>query len=406
MVPYRVRTVATVEEHRRAIGAIGHYFGWEPTTEDAERFGRLMPLERMHAAFDGERVVGGAGVFPLELTLPAGPVRCAAVSVVGVLPSDRRRGVLRRMMEAQLREARQLGEPIAALWASEETIYGRYGYGMAAASLHVDADCAKVRIPAGAPPHGKVRLVDRDEALRVLPRVYDRVRRRTVGHLSRSRDWWEIRQLGDRPEQRRGAGPLVHALLERGGQAVGYALYRIAQSGSTPSDWKKTVRVNEVVAVDDAATRDLWRFLFEIDWTDRVETYCIPPDHALVLLADRMNLLEARLLDGIWVRLLDVEQALTARGFRPGRVTVEVTGDFLFAENVGTWTIGDGRVRRARRRPDVRVDVATLGAAFLGGFTFTELASAGRVEQVARGGIARADDVFRVASHPWCPEIF
>jgi predicted acetyltransferase len=251
-----------------------------------------------------------------------------------------------------------------------------------------------------------VRLIDRDEALRVLPRVYDRVRRRAVGHLSRSRDWWETRQLGDRPEQRRGAGPLVHALLERDGRPVGYALYRIAQSGDSPTDWKKTVRVGEVVALDDAAARDLWRFVFEIDWTDRVETYCLPPDHALVLLADRMNLLEARLLDGIWVRLLDVEQALTARGFRPGRVTVEVTDDPLFPENVGTWTIGDGRVRRARRRPDVRVDVATLGAAFLGGFTFAELASAGRVEEMARGGIARADDVFRVPAHPWRPEIF
>lgn len=405
-MPYRVRTVSTLEEFRGAIAAIGHYFGWEPEVEDAERFSRLLPFDRMHAAFDGERVVGGAGAFPLELTLPGGPVPCAAVTVVGVLPSDRRRGVLRRMMEAQLREARDLGEPIAALWASEETIYGRYGYGLAGTTLYLDADCAKVRIPPGAAPHGKVRLVGHDEALRVFPRLYEQVRRRMVGHLSRSRDWWEIRRLGDRPEQRRGAGPLVRALLERDGRPVGYALYRIAQSGSGPGDWKKTVRVGEVVARDDAATRDLWRFLFEIDWTDRIEAYCLPPDHPLLLLADRLNLLEARLLDGLWVRLLDVQAALAARGFRPGRVTIEVTDDPLFADNVGAWTIEDGRVRLARRRPDVRLDVATLGAAFLGGFTLAELAGAGRVEEVARGGIARADDVFRVAAHPWCPEIF
>ncbi|MGL6278228.1 MAG: GNAT family N-acetyltransferase [Gaiella sp.] len=405
-MPYRIHTVRTRDEYRGALGAIGHYFGWEPTDEDAERFEALLPLGRMHVARDGERVVGGAGAFPLELTLPAGPVRCAGVSVVGVLPSDRRRGVLRRMMEAQLREARALGEPLAALWASEETIYGRYGYGHAGHSLWLDAERTKVRIAPDVATDGKVRLVDHDEAFRVFPRLYERVRRSRVGHLSRSRDWWETRRLGDRPEQRRGSGPLVRALLERDGRPLGYALYRIAQDGSTPADWRKTVRVGEVVALDDAATRDLWRFLFEIDWTDRVQAYCLPLDHPLLLLADRPNHLEAKLLDGLWVRLVDVEAALAARGFRAGRAVIEVTHDPVFAGNVATFAIADGRVRRVRQRADVRVDVQTLGAAFLGGFSFAELAAAGHVDEARRGGIARADAVFRVDAQPWCPEVF
>jgi predicted acetyltransferase len=406
-VAYRVRTVRTTEEYRDAIGAIAHYFGWEPTADDVERFQRLLPPERMHAAFDGERVVGGAGAFPLGLTVPGGAVLpTAAVSVVGVLPTDRRRGVLRRMMEPQLRAARAAGEPLAILWASEETIYGRFGYGMASTTLLVEADRRRVRIAPGVAPQGRVRLVDANEALRTFPRVYGRVAARTPGHLSRTRDWWEVRKLGDRPEQRRGAGPLVRALLERDGRAVGYALYRLSQSGSTPADWRKTVRVNEVVGVDDAATRDLWRFLFEIDWTDRVEAFCVPPDHQLMLLADRLTELHASVWDGLWVRVVDVEAALRARSYRPGRATIEVVSDGLFPDNVGTWTIVDGVVRRSRRRPDVRLPIEVLGAAYLGGFRLHQLVRAGKAEEATRGGAARVDAVLGVDAHPWCPEIF
>ena len=102
--------------------------------EAAQRFSSNLPLERMHAAFDGDRIVGGAGAFPFELTVPGGTVRCGGVTVVGVLPTHRRRGVLTAMMRAQLDDIRERGEPIAALWASEEVIYRRYGYGLASLS--------------------------------------------------------------------------------------------------------------------------------------------------------------------------------------------------------------------------------------------------------------------------------
>jgi len=330
------------------------------------------------------------------------------VTVVGVLPSHRRRGLLRRMMESQLRDVRERGEPLAALWASEETIYGRFGYGLATLALHVEAKRKQLRIRPELPREGTLRLIDHDEAIRVLPRVYERVRKRTPGFLSRSRDWWETRRLGDRPENRRGAGPLVRALVERDGAPVAYALYRIAQDGATFAEWTKTVRVVEVLGVDDAAHRDVWRFLLEIDWTDTLRTDQMPVDDALPLLVDRVNELGLRVYDGLWVRPVDVPAALAARGTAgDGRVTVEVTADHQFPDNVATWTLeAGGRVRRSSRRPDVRLDVQGLGSALLGGFTFAQLARAGRAEEGARGGVARADALFRVDRAPWCPEIF
>jgi predicted acetyltransferase len=404
---YRVRTTRSLDEWSAAASAIGHYFGWQPTEEDAVRFTKLLPLDRMHAVWDEGAVVAGAGAFPFVLKVPGGELRCAGVTVVGVLPSHRRRGLLRRLMDAQLRDIRERGEPIAALWASEETIYGRFGYGLASTSLNVDADRSAVSIARGSGPHASVRLVSHEEALKVFPRVYDRVARSRPGMIARTREWWAARRLDDAPERRRGGGPLVRALLERDGRPVGYALYRLVQEGSTPENWTKTVRVLEAVGVDDAATRDVWRFLFEIDWTDRVAAYHLPLDHPLPLLVDRINKLRLTLWDALWVRLVDVPAALAGRTYAAsGRVTLEVVSDPHFPENVGTWTIEDGRVLAGRRRPDVRLPVEALGAAYLGGQSFAQLAAAGLLEEANRGGLSRADAAFRSAQAPWCPEIF
>jgi predicted acetyltransferase len=404
---FRVRTARDLDEYTSAVAAISHYFGRQPTAEEAERFSRCLPFDRMLAVLEDGQVVAGAGAFPQELTLPGGPVPCAGVTVVGVLPSHRRRGLLRRMMEAQLRDIRERGEPVAALWASEETIYGRFGYGLASLSMYVEAKRTDVRIRPDLPREGSIRLIDHDEALRVLPAVYDRIRKRTPGFLARSGDWWETRRLDDRPENRRGAGPLVRALHERDGRPVGYALYRIAQQGTTFADWTKTVRVIEAQGLDEAARRDVWRFLLEIDWTDAVQAD-LAIDDDLPLLVDKLNQLGLRLYDGIWVRPVDVLVALASRPTaRDGRATIEVTHDPQFRDNVGTWTVeAGGRVRRTTRRPDVRLDVQGLGSVMLGGFSFAQLARAGRAEEGARGGLARADDVFRVDRAPWCPENF
>ena len=249
--------------------------------------------------------------------------------------------------------------------------------------------------------------MDDEEAARVFPRLYRRVGRTHPGMIVRTKDWWTTRSLDDRPAGRRGAGPLVRALLEREGEPVGYALYRLAQEGSTPEDWKKTIRVNEAFGVDAAATWDIWRFLLEIDWVDRVAAFQLPLDHPLPFLVDRINKLRLSVWDALWLRLVDVPAALSARTYAtPGRTTIDVVSDPHFDDNVGTWTVESGQVRRTQRRPDVRLAVDALGSAYLGGVSFAQLARAGHAEEVARGGIARADAVFRTDAAPWCPEIF
>jgi predicted acetyltransferase len=206
---------------------------------------------------------------------------------------------------------------------------------------------------------------------------------------------------------RRGAVPLVRALYVRDGRPAGWSLYRIAMEGQTFEEWKKTVRVAEVHGLDDRARREVWRFLLGIDWTEEITVEGLAVDDSLLLAVDRPNELRPRVFDGLWVRPVEVGAALAARGVSgDGRVTLEVTADSHFPDNVGTWTVEGDRVRRTSRRPDVRLDVRGLGMTMLGGFTFARLARVGRAEEAARGGLARADALFRVERAPWCPEIF
>jgi predicted acetyltransferase len=401
----RIRTVRNTEELAAALGGIGHYFGWQPTLDQAESIATILPLDRMHAALDDGAIVGGAGVFPFELTVPGGPLQCAGVTVVGVHPTHRRQGLLRKLMTAQLADIRERGEPFAALWASEDTIYGRYGYGQASRCMWVRLPRVAADLRPGLPPReGRVRLVDHDEALRTFPRIYERIRRTYPGFLGRTETWWRTRNLDDDPNRRSGGGPLNRALLELDGRPAGFALYRIAQQAT---DFKRDLRVIEALGLDVRATREIWRFLLGVDWMETIVVRLLPVDHPLWQLVARPRELKAELDPALWVRIVDVGTALSARSYATdGRVTLDVVSDPLFEDNVGAWTIAGRSVNRSRRRPDVRLDIQALGAVYLGGFTFGELARAGLVEEAARGGLARADALFRTDRAPWCPEIF
>ena len=178
-----VRPCASLEELRDGLNAISHYFGQENQLEQAERFAQLIEVERMHAAFDGDRIVGGAGAFSYRMSVPGGGlVPAAGVTVVGVLPTHRRRGVLTSMMRAQLEDCRERGDLVAYLWASESTIYGRFGYGLASriGAMRLGRDRAAFAQPFEQ--RGTVRLVGLEEAAATFPGA---VRR---GHRPAARD--------------------------------------------------------------------------------------------------------------------------------------------------------------------------------------------------------------------------
>ena len=402
-----IRTCRSSDELRDAVAALTHYFARErPDEAWAGRWLENFDLERMHAAVDGEAIVGGAGAFSFRMTVPGGAVLpCAGVTVVGVLPTHRRRGILRSMMRAQLDDVHERGEPIATLFASEETIYGRYGYGLASLNLAVEIPKAMSRFRPGIEPIGSVRLVAADEAARLLPPVYDAVRAVTPGMFERPASWWEHRTVSDPPEVRYGGGPKSFAVLELDGEPLGYAIYRL---NSTFGDLgpETTVRAIETLGATPEATVSIWRFLLDIDWTKAVTTFLMPVDHPLFLLFERPNHSRPTLGDGLWLRLVDVGAALSGRTYAAGGRLVFDVADGFCPWNEGRWALEDGAASRTDAEADLALDVADLASVYLGGFTFRELRRAGRVRELRQGALDRADAMFRTDVAPWCAEIF
>ena len=401
-----VRPCADVKEQREAMSAIWHYFGRAaPRDEQLESLARLMPAPRMLGAWNDDRIVGGAGAFPFRLTVPGGSVPAAGVSVVGVLPTHRRRGVLTAMMRAQLEACRAQNEPVAYLWASEDRIYGRFGYGLASLTGEIDVAREHTAFRAPAEPLGRARLVPLAEAEPLVAPVWERVAATTPGMFARTPAWWQARALADPDWRRGGGGELRCVVLETGGGPVAYALYRITLGFDRGVS---TGACNVVEALGDSplATRAIWRYLLDMDWVARIRGGQLPVDHPLLLLAAEPRHLRFSVRDGLWVRLVDVGAALSARTYATAdHVVVEVT-DALCPWNAGRWRIGAGGAEHATGDPDLRCDVAALAAVYLGGFTWTQLAAALHVAEARPGALARASALFHTAVVPWCPEIF
>jgi predicted acetyltransferase len=397
-----IRT-ANPGELREALSPISHYFGGGRSEEDAERMGRVLPNERTHVAVDDGAVVGGAGAYLFDLTVPGGgAVPTAGVMAVGVLPTHRRRGILNGLMRRQLDEIHERGEPLALLYASEGAIYRRYGYGISSISGDIAVPRAHASLYGAGEPVGTVRIVSQEQALDLFPVIYDRARAETPGMFTRTRDWWEVRRFWNPPWAK---GELVCVLLEIDGEPDAYALYRMEFDVEHMVS-KTIVRVSEALGATPAGTREIWRYLFNMDWIDSVRASWIPPDHPLFLLLTEPRRMQYTAMEALWTRLVDVGAALSARRYRPnGTLVLEVRDEYC-PWNDGRWRLEDGDATRTDDEADLRLAVDALGSVYLGGFTFAELAWAGRVEELRDGAIARADELFWTDRLPWCPEIF
>jgi predicted acetyltransferase len=391
---------AAPEEVGGALAPIWNYFGSRPEAEELERFATILPAERVLAGFDGDEIVGGAGAYLFDTTVPGGAqVATAGVMAVGVLPTHRRRGVLTAIMRRQLADAHERGEPIAMLYAAEGGIYGRFGYGLAALAGDIELPKEHAR-PWRDEQLGHARLLDPDERVEALPPIYDRVQAETTGMFTRTRDWWQVRRLRQRPGKPPGNAVVIE--LDDGAQA--YALYR-HDFGMRHMVTQTKLEVSEALGTSPRALDAVWRYLLAIDWVARIDAYWLPLDHPLFHWIREPRRLAFHVFEGLWVRLVDVEAALAARSLGEGSLVLDLR-DELCPWNQARWQVEVASVSRTTEAADLALDVSALGSAYLGGFTFAGLALAGRVEELQPGAIARADAIFGTARQPWCPELF
>ena len=360
--------------------------------------------ERSLVAEDDGGVVAHAGAYTRTLSVPGATVPAAHVTLVGVAPTHRRQRLLTRMMHRQLRK---VPEPVAVLWASEGRIYPRFGYGLATRRLGLSVDAREVRLPAPAEP-GRVRMVPLAGTGPALREVYESVRAGRPGWSDRDDRWW-AKILADPPGSRRGATEKRLVLHEGTGGVDGYAMWRVKHDWS-PGGPEGEVLVREVVAASPDAYLALWRFLLGIDLTRSAKLWLGSPDEPLLHLADEPRRLGATLGDGLFIRIVDLPAALSARRYAaPVDTVLEVT-DPLREGNAGRWRLaGDGRgaiCTRTDQPADLALDIADLGAAYLGGTSLAALADAGRVREQRGDAVARASTAFGWHRCPAGLEVF
>ncbi len=405
-MPIEISACRSTDEIIAALRPVAHYFGRTPVPPETDRFVPFVEPARVFAAREDGGVVGGCASFPLELTVPGGrSVETAGLTVVGVMPTHRRRGILRDMMRVQMDDVRRRGTPLAALWASEDTIYGRFGYGIASFSGDLDIRRSATAFAQPFESRARFELCGEAEALEPMAEAYARARLLHPGMLRRDAEWWRQRRLADPESRRQGAGELNRVVMRHDGRPSGYALYRINQKfeGGVSVGHLQVV---EALGVTPEATRDVWRLLFDVDWIDRVKATLLPVDHPLFFLLTKPREMNFQIHDGLWVRLMDVGAALAARRLGSAEPVVIEVADAFCPWNQGRWRVSERGAERAEAAADLACDVTALGSVYLGAFSWRQLLAAGRVVERRPDGAARADALFPSDGAPWCPEIF
>ncbi|MFD9702852.1 GNAT family N-acetyltransferase [Lentzea sp. NPDC059081] len=346
--------------------------------------------DRALAAFDGDQMVGTTQSYGSSLVVPGGArVPHAAVSRVGVRADYTRRGVLTALMREQLSS---LPDPVATLRASESRIYGRFGYGLAGRVRELEID-TKLAVIAGGMT-GRVRMLDPDTADKLLPELHEAIGLRRPGQISRWPGWWA--RMRNRKPETENSVTVVHSGPDGDD---GFLTYKVTGE----KDFKHRLAVEDFEWANDDAWRDLWIYVTRLDLVDHVESDVALDDPVSWLFEDPRALVTKDVFDQIWLRLVDVPRMLSARTYGAAESVVIEVHDRLLPANSGCYRVSADGAERVEEQADLTVPVDLLGAVYLGDVTFTQLASARRIEGTR---LADADALFAVPQKPICGTFF
>lgn len=362
------------------------------------RIHTLLEPGRTLGAFVDGTLVGTTDSATSTLTLPGGKlVGHAAVTHVGVLPTFTRRGVATDLLSHQLRQIRDRGEVVATLRASEATIYGRFGYGVASSSAAVEVLTRRARLRPGVGAGGPVRLIGPDESWRLLPQIFADNRPERPGTIDRHAVWWESQRL--RAES--STGPGYVAVHGEPGSETGFVRYHPVDTEAWFVSEQRTVVVDDFFAPTDDAYLGLLRHLLDLDLIERLVFPMLPTDDPLPwLLADRRAARVTGTRDETWLRVIDAPAALGGRTYTDvGELTLKVD-DALLQENSGTYAISGGGAQRIDGPAQLEAGADALAAALLGGTSWHALALSGLVRVNDASALATADRLFNVPVQP------
>jgi predicted acetyltransferase len=403
-MPLEIRAIepGEFEDMRRTMGLV---FGFDPPEGDS-RFKRVLPLDRTRCVFDDGEIVATSGAFTMTMSVPGSEVPCGGTVAVAVLPSHRRQGLLRQMMRAHLDDVREREEPIAALWASDSAIYGRFGYGCASLCHEVEIEADHAAWNRLAPDQGGARFITRAEALKLAPPLYDRLRQVIPGFFGRSPEWWEDRPLRDSEAYRDGGTALRYIAVDGEDGIDGFATFR------TKAKWETHgaghVMIKDLFAAVPAAWSGIWSLIVNQDLIESIHAVARPTWDPIFDLLAGTRRAKATRIDALWVRVMDIPTALEARSYSaPVDVVLGVSDPF--GDMSGSYRLhadADGAAcLPTSDDPTIWLDLEDLSSAYLGHARFRELARSGRVTGDP-ASITALDTAFSWDPGPWCPEIF
>ena len=401
-----VRT-AQLDEYSTLEQQLMRGFGGDSHDGEVERRRALLPPERTSCAFDGEHMIGTCGGYGLELALPGGnTLPMCGTTIVTVAQTHRRRGVLRQMMRHHLDQALERDDPLAGLWASEGSIYPRFGFGPAAECLLARIDSRAVNID-GVDPALKLRSVELADVESAIGAFYESIWRERAGHFARGREWWRMRFCTDPEHYRDGGSEMRCVVCERDGNVEGYVRYR--QFMTEAEFGQGVIRGAELMAPGAAAHAALWNFLLNIDLFPKIEFWNLPVDDELEWRVADLYKVRRTIIDNLWLRILDVPRALSARAYNVDeKIRIQVHDEFgehaCGCFELETSPAGS-QCTTTSADADVELPAWALGALYLGRRCALPMTKAGIIKG-SEADVLKLDRMFLWDRDPWCSELF
>ena len=375
---------------------------------DPERPEPIRP-EWTLCAFDGAKPVATSGQIPFKMRFNGNGVLADGVTLVSTDPGYRRRGIVRELISRLLHQSKDNGVPISILWASMGAIYQRFGYGLGTTFVEYDVEPRYVRFQFGERAPGHTKLLDKDGALPALREIYRRYTADGSGLLHRGDELWQL-MFRAPPNQK------LYAAVYYDPDEVptAYCIYRSKwQELDTTPEADQVLEVFDFGWIDIDGYRGIWEYLAGHDLANRIRWYRVPEDDPAPAMMLEPRMLQRRTGDGIWLRIVDVEDALRARGYDwPGEVTLGVVNDDICSWNDGCYRVASGGAEVEVERladsaeVDIELDPSALAGLVSGHTSASWLARMGRMRVARPERLLEIDQLFSTRRRPTCANMF
>jgi predicted acetyltransferase len=407
-VTIEVRSCKDKEEVDQYGKVVSYVFAEDDKDALATEMSGTQPDWTTCAWVDG-KIATTMGTFPFTVRLNGAPVHMGGVTAVGTLPQHRRKGLLRQVMGLGFQQMRERGQSIAILWASMGAIYQRFGYGGASSSVGYSFDPRFAGFAFPQEPTGTVELMDKEEAYPFIKQLYIQFATPRNLHIHRSSILWNVGTL--RPPKK-DQPVYIGVYRNSDGEARGHIVYSTQNQERTEPGPSQVLNVSDFVWLDTDAFRGLWEYTRRHDLVGRVNiSGAFGEDDPARDLLMEPRMLNRKVNDGIWMRIVDLEKAIPERPYGGrGALVFEIQGDSMCDWNEGTWEMETGgestEIRRSTRQPQLTMPINSLATLMAGYRSATHLARNGLIAAHDERALKVADDLFRTEYFPNCPNGF